>query len=321
MPAVSGGLAGGRGASNHKTHVLPQEPVAPTKHCALLSCARRPDHILHAQLLQQAPHSSELGNSLHVVCCPLRVYMCRHDLDLLVELNPSGFTRADFDCSRDECLDCIAKQLCSPPAQPAVETAVQSPVDRAVQPAIPGPSDSQFDEAAGQQQGAASNSSSHTAAATADVVVMSRSGWQVLHHRNNWLRLVHPVLQLQLDVQVSSSCRHRFAAVVVTVTQVWGLRSLLCSRPCDKACADSHKLFCKPKLRFSKRLRSTHSSFLALIVPWGVCAAGVPVLTRWLPGWAAFSVLWWRPRAQEAAAAADDCTGQAGGWSGSRASA
>lgn len=89
------------------------------------------------------------------MCCG--VLHCRHDLDLLVELNVNHLSRGHFQKCRDDCLTAICTALCSP----------ASHADGAADPAL-----------------------------------VAKSGWQVECGLPHWLRLYHPVLKLQMDVQV-----------------------------------------------------------------------------------------------------------------------
>jgi hypothetical protein len=86
---------------------------------------------------------------------------CRHDLDLLVELNVDHLSPGHFQKCRDDCLTAISTALCSPARQAAA----------AADPAT-------------------------------DPAAVASSGWQVECGLPHWLRLYHPRLKLQLDVQV-----------------------------------------------------------------------------------------------------------------------
>lgn len=89
---------------------------------------------------------------------------CRHDVDLLVELNVRDPTRGAFESCRTDCLNtiCTVLGLCTGLCTPA---------------------------AAGSGGGSEQQ--------------LAQAGWQVDSHVSHWLRLQHPVLGLQLDIKVS----------------------------------------------------------------------------------------------------------------------
>lgn len=92
---------------------------------------------------------------------------CRHDLDLLVELNVNNQAEGHFEQCRDDCLHTIQTVLCT------IATAAPA-------------------AAAGSRAGAAE----------AGAAAVAASGWQLKPCLPHWLRLYHPVLDLQLDIHV-----------------------------------------------------------------------------------------------------------------------
>lgn len=98
-------------------------------------------------------------------CVPVLSAMCRHDLDVVVDLHTN---LRDFEAHTAECLDSICRVLCS-----------STPVH--VKPAANRDADGQSQQGSGPAV---------------------QSGWQLESKSAYWVWLVHPQLGLSLDIKV-----------------------------------------------------------------------------------------------------------------------